>query len=103
MIIAGRREERVRIADACERAIESTAATPVDLLDTASSVTIMRLVNEALDPEAMVDATQITVIQAERKQRWYERWYVWVGVGAVIGGGVIGYQYMSREPTAVRF
>lgn len=76
---------------------------PVDLLDTASSVTIMRLVNEALDPEAMMDATQITVIQTERKQRWYERWYVWVGVGAVIGGGVIGYQYMSREPTAVRF
>jgi len=76
---------------------------PVDLLDTASSATIMRLVNEALDPESMIDATQITVIQTERKQRWYERWYVWVGVGAVIGGGVIGYQYMSREPTAVRF
>ena len=76
---------------------------PVDLLDTASSATIMRLVNEALDPESMIDATQITVIQTERKQRWYERWYVWVGVGAVIGGGVLGYQYMSREPTAVRF
>jgi len=76
---------------------------PVDLLDSASSATIMRLVNEALDPDSMIDATQITVIQAERKQRWYERWYVWVGVGAVIGGGVLGYQYMSREPTAVRF
>jgi len=76
---------------------------PVDLLDSASSATIMRLVNEALDPDAMVDATQITVIQTERRQRWYERWYVWVGVGAVIGGGVLGYQYMSREPTAVRF
>jgi hypothetical protein len=75
----------------------------VDLLDGASSATIMRLVNEALDPESMIDATQITVIQTERKQRWYERWYVWVGVGAVIGGGVLGYQYMSREPTAVRF
>ena len=76
---------------------------PVDLLDTASSATIMRLVNEALDPESMMDATQITVIQTERKPHWYERWYVWVGVGAVIGGGVLGYQYMSREPTAVRF
>jgi porphobilinogen deaminase len=75
----------------------------VDLLDTASSATIARLVNEALDPESMIDATQITVIQTEREQRWYERWYVWVGVGAVIGGGVLGYQYMSREPTAVRF
>jgi hypothetical protein len=76
---------------------------PVDLLDTASSATIMRLVNAALDPDTMSDATQVTVIQTERKQRWYERWYVWVGVGAVVGGGVLGYQYMSREPTAVRF
>lgn len=76
---------------------------PVDLLDTASSATIMRLVNEALDPDNLVDATQVTVIQTEREQRWYERWYVWVGIGAVVGGGIIGYQYMSREPTSVRF
>jgi hypothetical protein len=75
---------------------------PVDLLDSASSATIMRLVNAALDPDNLVDATQITVIQQERRQRWYERWYVWVGVGAVIGGGVIGYQYMTREPTSIR-
>ncbi len=75
---------------------------PVDLLDSASSATIMRLVNAALDPENLVDATQITVIQQERRQRWYERWYVWVGVGAVIGGGVLGYQYMTREPTSIR-
>lgn len=75
---------------------------PVDLLDTASSATIMRLVNAALDPDNLVDATQVTVIQTERKQRWYERWYVWVGVGAVIGGGIIGYEYMTREPTSIR-
>lgn len=76
---------------------------PVELFDTASSATIMRQVNAALDPDSMIDATQITVIQKERDQRWYERWYVWVGIGAVVGGGVLGYQYMSREPTAVRF
>jgi hypothetical protein len=75
---------------------------PVDLLDGASSATIMRLVNAAMDPDNMVNATQVTVIQSERKQRWYERWYVWVGVGAVIGGGIIGYEYMSREPTSIR-
>ncbi len=75
---------------------------PVDLLDSASSATIMRLVNAALDPENMVDATQVTVIQTERSQRWYERWYVWVGVGAVIGGGILGYEYMTREPTSIR-
>ncbi len=75
---------------------------PVDLLDSASSATIMRLVNAALDPENMVDATQVTVIQAQRSQRWYERWYVWVGIGAVAGGGVLGYEYMTRQPTSIR-
>ena len=75
---------------------------PVDLLDTASSATIMRLVNAAMDPDNMVNATQVTVIQADRSQRWYERWYVWVGVGALIGGGIIGYEYMTREPTSIR-
>lgn len=75
---------------------------PVDLLDSASSATIMRLVNAALDPDNMIDATRVTVIQTERPQRWYERWYVWVGVGAVLGGSVLTYQYMSREPTSVR-
>lgn len=75
---------------------------PVDLLDGASSATIMRLVNAAMDPDNMVNATQVTVVQGERKQRWYERWYVWVGVGAIIGGGIIGYEYMTREPTSIR-
>ena len=89
----------VRVYDVSTKKVSK----PVDLLDTASSATIMRLVNEALDPDAMVDATQITVIQTERKQRWYERWYVWAGVGAVIGGSALSYHYMTREPTAVRF
>ena len=62
----------------------------------------MRLVNAAMDPDNMVNATQVTVIQADRKQRWYERWYVWVGVGAIVGGGILGYEYMSREPTSIR-
>ena len=75
---------------------------PVDLLDSATTATITRLVNAAMDPDNMVNATQVTVIQSERSQRWYERWYVWVGVGAIIGGGIIGYEYMSREPTSIR-
>ncbi len=47
----------------------------------------------------MIDATQVTVIQTERPQRWYERWYIWVGVGAVIGGwdkGLVGQNVGSR-------
>lgn len=95
---AGDDRVTVRLYDADMRKVSK----PVDLLDTASSATIMRLVNVALDPDNLVDATQITVIQQERKQRWYERWYVWVGVGAVIGGGVLTYEYMTREPTSIR-
>ena len=44
----------------------------------------------------------IMLVEKERSQRWYERWYVWVGVGAVLGGGILTYQYMSREPETVR-
>jgi len=89
----------VRVYDVSSKKVSKA----VDLLDTASSATIMRLVNAALDPDAMIDATKVTMIQAERSPRWYERWYVWVGVGAVIGGGVLGYQYATREPVGVRF
>lgn len=95
---AGEDRVTVRLYDTDSRKVSK----PVDLLDTASSATIMRLVNAALDPENLVDATQITVIQQERRQRWYERWYVWVGVGAVIGGGFLTYEYMTREPTSIR-
>jgi len=95
---AGDDRVTVRLYDVSNKKVSK----PVDLLDTASSATIMRLVNAALDPDNLVDATQITVIQQERKQRWYERWYVWVGIGAVVGGGVIGYEYMTREPTSIR-
>lgn len=95
---AGDDRVTVRLYDTDMRKVSK----PVDLLDTASSATIMRLVNAALDPDNLVDATQITVIQQERKQRWYERWYVWVGVGAVIGGGALSYHYLTREPTSIR-
>ena len=100
LIIEDAGDDRVtlRLYDTDSRKVSK----PVDLLDTASSATIMRLVNAALDPENLVDATQITVIQQERRQRWYERWYVWVGVGAAIGGGFLTYHYMTREPTSIR-
>jgi hypothetical protein len=88
----------VRIYDVSNKKVSK----PVDLLDSASSASIARLVNAALDPENMIDATQITVMQADRPQRWYERWYVWVGVGAVLGGGIMSYEYLAREPTSVR-
>lgn len=75
---------------------------PVDLLDSASSASIARLVNAALDPDTMIDATKVTGLQQPRAQRWYERWYVWAGVGVLVGGGVLGYEYYAREPTSIR-
>jgi hypothetical protein len=75
---------------------------PLDLEGSASSAAIARKVMAALDPDNMVEPSTVMIIEKQHTQRWYERWYVWVGVGAVLGGGIIGYQYMSREPTAVR-
>ncbi|MBE7450041.1 MAG: hypothetical protein HS111_14405 [Kofleriaceae bacterium] len=33
---------------------------------------------------------------------WYERWYVWVGVAAVAGGGYAAWELSQREPTSIR-
>ncbi|MEJ7598774.1 MAG: PEGA domain-containing protein [Kofleriaceae bacterium] len=75
---------------------------PLGIDSTASSAAIARKVLAALEPDNMLEPTSVMLIEKQRSQRWYERWYVWVGIGAVIGGGVIGYQYMSRDPSAVR-
>ena len=75
----------------------------IDVEGSASSAAIARKVLAALDPENMVDArTVILVDGGSRPKRWYERWYVWAGVAAVAGGGALGYHYATREPTAVR-
>jgi hypothetical protein len=75
-----------------------------DIEGTASSAEISRLVTAALDPDTMLDANHITVIQAmPQPMRWYEHWYVWVGVAAIVGASFGGYEYMTREPTSVRF
>lgn len=68
----------------------------------ASSTIISRKVLAALDPDNMVEPTSIMIVEKMRKQRWYERWYVWAGVAAVAGGGFLGYRYMTREPTSIR-
>ncbi len=76
---------------------------PLMLENNMSSASITRLVNAALDPDTMMSASSVLVIDRTTQPKVYERWYFWVGVAAVAVGGFAGYQYMTREPTAVRF
>jgi hypothetical protein len=75
---------------------------PMELDSGASSATIARKVMAALDPDNMVEPSTVMIIEKQRSQRWYERWYVWVGVAAIAGGSFLTYQYATREPTTVR-
>jgi len=78
---------------------------PLSLDGAASSAAIARQIVAALDPDNLVDVNTIVVDRrgAEpKKTPWYARWYVWAAVGAVAVGGYATYDYMSREPTAVR-
>ena len=77
----------------------------IDVEGTASSAAIARKVLAALEPDGMVDAgTVIVMNDRARPKRWYERWYVWAGVAAVAGGGALGAYYMTRthEPSTIR-
>jgi hypothetical protein len=79
---------------------------PLELESAASSAAIARQIVAALDPENLVDVNTIVVTQRDDQAKptpWYGRWYVWAAVGAVAIGGYATYDYMSREPTAVRF
>jgi hypothetical protein len=75
---------------------------PIVLDGSETSAEITAKITAALDPENMVDPGTVMVLEKERSQRWYERWYVWVGIGAVIGGGYLTYNYMTREPDSIR-
>jgi tetratricopeptide (TPR) repeat protein len=75
---------------------------PLDLANETSATAIARKVIAALDPENMIEPSSVRIIEKQRSQRWYERWYVWVGVAAVAGGGFLGYQHLTREPTSIR-
>ena len=77
-------------------------SNPIVLDGSETSAEIASKITAALDPDNMLDPSTIMLVEKERSQRWYERWYVWVGIGAVVGGGILTYQYMSREPDTVK-
>jgi hypothetical protein len=75
---------------------------PFDVMNDSSSNGIARKLVAALDPDNMIEPSSVMIVERQRKQHWYERWYLWAGLAAVAGGGFIGYQYMTREPTSIR-
>lgn len=78
----------------------------LELDGSASSAQIARKVIAALDPENLVDVNTVIVTRGlsdkPKPTPWYGRWYVWAAVGVVAVGAYATYDYMSREPTAVR-
>lgn len=102
LVIEDGNDERVtiRLYDITEKKVSK----PIELGNNMTSAAITRLVNAALDPDNMISANQVLVIdRMPAKPAIYERWYFWAGVAAIAVGGFAGYQYMTREPVAVRF
>jgi hypothetical protein len=76
---------------------------PFEFDNNMTSAAITELVNAALDPDNMVSASSVVVIDRTEKPKIYERWYFWAGVAAVAIGGFAAYRYETRAPTAVTF
>jgi hypothetical protein len=68
-----------------------------------SSATIASEIKSALDPDNLLDVNTIVVHDTTREEsHWYNHWYVWAAAAAVVGGSYLGYEYATREPTALR-
>ena len=50
-------------------------------------VKVRALSRAPLAPLLRVDTTPIEPIETSRS--WYQRWYVWAGVGAIVAGGIV--------------
>jgi len=59
---------------------------------------------EATRPAVLADLLGVDggSLGRDRDRAWYERWYVWVGVAAVTGGGYATWELTHREPTSIR-
>jgi hypothetical protein len=71
----------------------------------ARTVTAPLSLREATRPAVLADLLGVEggALGRDRDRRWYERWYVWVGVAALAGGGYVTYEMATREPTSIRF
>ncbi len=101
LVIEDGNEERVtlRLYDFESKKVSK----PFMLENNMSSSSITQLVNAALDPDNLVSASSVVVIDRTPAPKVYERWYFWVGVAAVAAAGFATYSYMERSPTEVKF
>ncbi|MBZ0231928.1 MAG: hypothetical protein K8M05_06215 [Deltaproteobacteria bacterium] len=86
LVIEGEEELTVRVFDLDAR----TVSAPMSLREASRTAVLADLLG--------VDAG----FRRDRDPAWYERWYVWVGVAALAGGGYATYELVSREPTTIR-
>jgi hypothetical protein len=86
LVIEGEEELTVRVFDLDAR----TVSAPMSLREASRTAVLADLLG--------VDAG----FSRERDRAWYERWYVWVGVAAVAGGGYATWELTHREPTNIR-
>ena len=88
----------VRVYDVASARVSKT----VELDLTVSESAIRRRIIAAVSPENLMAPTQVALVaKPAESPAWYARWYVWVGAAAVLGGGALGYHYMTQDPMYV--
>jgi hypothetical protein len=70
----------------------------------ARTVSAPMSLREATRPSVLAEMLGVEggSLGRDRDRAWYERWYVWVGVAAVAGGGYATWDLTHREPTSIR-
>lgn len=79
------------------------AALSVRVYDlSARTVSAPLALREATRPSVLAELLGVDGFERTPPPRWYQRWYVWAGLGAVALGGVAAWELASREPTTLR-
>jgi hypothetical protein len=92
----------VRLYDVDARKVSSQFQLDGD----APSADIAQKIKAALDPDNLVDVSQVAVSTRDRQKAWYDHWYVWAGAAAITlsaVGGYEAYSYATRPATSLRF
>ena len=92
----------VRLYDVDARKVSSQFQLDGD----APSADIAQKIKAALDPDNLVDVSQVAIVTHDRPKAWYDHWYVWAGAAAITLSAVGGYEYYSyatRPATSLRF